>query len=157
MGSEEALIHRFYSAFQRGDYATMQACYHDEATFHDPVFQTLTSREVKAMWQMLLTSAKDLRIAFQDVTASAGAGSCTWTANYTFSRTGRPVQNHVHSRFTFRDGKILTQADTFDLWRWSRQALGISGLLLGWSPLVRNKVSATARKGLNRFLESNKL
>ena len=35
---------------------------------------------------------------------------------------------------------------------WSRQALGTPGLLLGWSPFLRNKVRATAAANLKRFL-----
>ena len=154
--TESELIDRFYTAFQQGDYASMQACYHPQATFHDPVFQTLDSRQVKAMWQMLLTSARDLRITFSDVSAQGGTGSCQWHAHYTFSRTGRSVHNIVRSEFTFRDGLIFTQKDHFNFWRWSRQALGSSGLLLGWSPLVKNKVSKTAQQNLAKFLASGR-
>lgn len=153
---ESALIHRFYSAFQQGDYATMQACYHPGATFHDPVFQTLDSRQVRAMWQMLLTSARDLRLTFSEVSAGGGTGSCLWHAHYTFSRTGRPVHNIVRSTFTFRDGLIYAQKDNFNLWRWSTQALGTSGLLLGWSPIVKNKVRSAAQQGLARFMASTR-
>lgn len=154
MNSHEALITTFYSAFQRGDYAAMQACYHGDAEFSDPVFQSLNSREVKAMWQMLLTSAKDLRVTFSDVKANDNEGSCRWEAWYTFSRTGRLVHNIIEARFRFKDGKFVQHHDSFDLWKWSRQALGTSGLLLGWSPLVKNKVRATASKSLAKFIGS---
>jgi ketosteroid isomerase-like protein len=154
--SEAELINRFYTAFQQRDYAAMQACYHPEAIFHDPVFQTLDSRQVRAMWQMLLTSARDLRVTFGDVSAEGEAGSCQWHAHYTFSRTGRPVHNIVRSVFTFRDGLIITQKDHFNFWRWSRQALGLSGLLLGWSPIVKSKVRKTAQQGLAKFLTSRR-
>jgi ketosteroid isomerase-like protein len=153
--SESKLIGRFYTAFQQGDYASMQACYHPEATFHDPVFQTLDSRQVKAMWQMLLTSARDLRITFSDVSAQGGTGSCHWHAHYSFSRTGRPVHNIVQSAFTFRAGLIFTQTDHFNFWRWSGQALGVSGVLLGWSPWVKNKVRRTAQQGLTKFMATS--
>jgi ketosteroid isomerase-like protein len=154
MNAEAELIHRFYTAFQHGDYATMQACYHPQATFRDPVFPALDSRQVKAMWQMLLTSARDLRVTFSDVSTQGSTGSCNWQAHYTFSRTGRPVHNMVQAQFTFQDGLILSHTDRFNFWRWSRQALGVSGLLLGWSPFIRNKVQATAGKNLTKFLAS---
>jgi ketosteroid isomerase-like protein len=152
MHPHETLIHSFYSAFQRGDYAAMQSCYHDEATFSDPVFQKLDSRGAKAMWQMLLTSAKDLKISFENVSAGEHGGSAHWEAWYTFSRTGRPVHNIIDSRFTFKEGKILEHRDIFDFWRWSKQALGPSGILLGWSPIVKNKVRATANRSLKKFM-----
>jgi len=150
--SESALINRFYTAFQQRDYATMQACYHPEASFYDPVFQSLNCREVRAMWQMLTTSARDFRLTFSEVNAAANRGSCLWHAHYTFTRTGRPVHNIVRSTFTFRDGLIYNQVDRFSFWRWSRQALGLSGLLLGWSPIVKKKVRTTAQQGLARFM-----
>ena len=31
-------------------------------------------------------------------------------------------------------GKIVRQEDKFSLWRWSSQALGTKGSLLGWTP-----------------------
>jgi hypothetical protein len=37
------------------------------------------------------------------------------------------------------------------MWRWSQQALGMKGLLLGWTPLVRNKVQQTAAASLTDF------
>ena len=154
MNQHEELIREFYTAFQRGDYKTMQSCYHADATFSDPVFQNLDSRQVKAMWQMLLTSARDLKISFTDVRADERTGSCAWEAWYTFSRTGRPVHNIISANFTFRDNKILTHRDVFSMWRWSRQALGASGYLLGWSPVVANKVRATAARSLEKFISA---
>jgi ketosteroid isomerase-like protein len=149
------LIERFYTAFQTGDYRTMQDCYHAEATFRDPVFRDLSANEAKAMWQMLVTSARDLTIGFRDMTADETQGSVHWEAWYTFSRTGRKVHNTIDAHFKFREGKIWRHEDDFDLWRWSRQALGASGWLLGWSPVVKNKVRSTARRSLEKFIAQN--
>ncbi len=149
------VIERFYTAFQLGDYQTMQGCYHEEATFTDPVFVGLSSREVKAMWQMLITSGRDLTVAFRDVNASDGSGSAHWEAWYTFSRTGRKVHNVIEARMQFKDGKIWRHEDQFSFWRWSQQALGSSGYWLGWTPLVKNKVRSTARRSLEKFLKEN--
>ena len=38
------------------------------------------------------------------------------------------------------DGKIIKHTDIFDLWEWSKQALGVSGYLLGWSGFMKNKI-----------------
>jgi len=53
-----------------------------------------------------------------------------------------------------RDGKSCEHHAHFDLWRGSRQALGTKGLLLGWTPLVKNAVRAQALKGLKAFQAS---
>lgn len=147
------IIKTFYSAFQRKDYTTMQSLYHDDATFSDPVFPALNAREVRSMWEMLLTSPTDLRIEYSDINGSGRAGSCHWEAWYLFSKTNRRVHNRIDSTFEFRDGKIIRQTDHFNFWRWSRQALGLSGLLLGWSPFLKNKVRSTARSRLNHFMQ----
>ncbi len=155
MSGNEALIHRFYSAFQQKDFRTMQSCYHENATFSDPVFQDLSSSEVKAMWQMLLTASADLKISFKDVYTNDKNGRAHWEAWYTFTTTGRKVHNIIDATFEFREGKIIKHTDVFNFWRWSRMALGIAGLLLGWTPIVQNRVKKTARRRLDKFLSAN--
>lgn len=103
------------------------------------------------MWRMLCERGKDLRVEYSDVKVDGNVGSAHWEAWYTFSGTGRPVHNIIEARFTFAGGQIASHTDTFDLYRWSRQALGAKGLLLGWSPLVRNAIRSQAAKALARF------
>jgi hypothetical protein len=146
------LIQQFYAAFQNRDFKSMQRFYDPEAVFHDPVFQDLSAGEVKAMWQMLVTSANDLKIESSDIFADEKVGKCMWQAWYTFSATGRKVHNVIYAKFEFRDGKIFRHDDHFDFWRWSKMALGTPGLVLGWTPLIRNKVRKTARKRLEKFM-----
>jgi hypothetical protein len=89
------------------------------------------------MWRMLCEQASDLSVKATDVTADDDSGSAAWIAHYTFSQTGRPVENRVQARFRFRDGKIADHRDSFSMLRWSRQALGAPGLLLGSNPVGR--------------------
>ena len=142
------LIQRFYQAFARRDGATMRAAYHPEATFDDPAFVGLRGGEIADMWEMLLARGKDLEITFSAVEADESRGKARWEARYTFSQTGRKVHNIIDASFEFRDGKIVKHRDHFDFWRWSRQALGLPGYLLGWSPMLRGKVQATVKKAL---------
>lgn len=152
MHPNELLIHTFYKAFQAKDFATMQGLYRDDASFSDPVFQNLSTKEVRAMWQMLISASNDLKIEFSNVSADDRVGKCTWQAWYTFTTTGRKVHNVINANFAFREGKILSHLDSFDFWRWSRMALGTPGMLLGWTPFILNKVRKTARKRLGHFL-----
>ncbi len=146
------VIGRFYAAFVQRDWSTMGSCYADDARFSDPVFPDLDAAQVRAMWKMLLTSGTDLRVTFKVVEETAAYGTCEWEAWYTFSKTGRKVHNIIRSEFELRDGLIVRQRDRFDFWRWSRQALGLSGLFLGWSPLVKNKVRRIAAGGLRKAM-----
>ena len=148
------LLQRLYEAFQRRDGEAMAACYHPDAHFSDPVFTDLRGPEVGAMWRMLCGRAKDLDITFRDLQADEARGSAHWEALYTFS-TGRKVHNRIDATFQFRDGLILRHEDRFDLWRWTRMALGPLGVLLGWSPPVQNQVRRTARAGLDAYLSKH--
>ncbi|HEY5823870.1 MAG TPA: nuclear transport factor 2 family protein [Cyclobacteriaceae bacterium] len=155
MNSNEKLITTFYSAFQNKNWQTMQSCYHDDIIFNDPVFMNLKGKEAKAMWHMLISSGKDLTLIFTSVKADERIGSCSWEAFYTFSRTGRKVHNVIEAKFEFKDGKIIRHTDSFDLWKWSGMALGLSGILLGWSSVIRNKVQGTAKASLDKFRSVN--
>jgi len=148
------LIEQFYTCFQQKDYAGMIACYHPQVEFTDPVFMTLKGKQAGAMWHMLVERGKDLTLQFSDVEAQGDSGKGHWEARYTFS-TGRPVLNIIDATFTFQDGKIIRHRDQFDLWRWTRMALGTTGVLLGWSPMVQNKIRDTARQGLLAFIEQH--
>ena len=152
MNSNEELIHKFYSAFQQRDYKTMQECYGDSATFGDPVFQNLNSAQVKAMWEMLCKNAKDFKLEFTDVIANERTGHAEWTAWYTFSVTGNKVENRIKASFEFENSKIINHTDSFDFYRWAKQALGTTGLLLGWTPFVRNKIRRTAMENLEKYM-----
>jgi len=146
------VLDRFYSAFARHDWATMAACYHNDAHFSDPVFPDLDAAGVRAMWKMLVTSGTDLKLEFTVLEESANGGMVHWEARYTFSKTQRPVHNIIAARFTIQDGLIIAHTDQFDFWCWSRQALGITGTILGWTPIVRDSVRAQAAKSLQKWM-----
>lgn len=152
----ERLLTHFYEAFQKRDGAAMAHCYDVDASFRDPVFPDLRGDEPGRMWQMLCAGAKDLQVTFRDVHADDTTGSVHWEASYTFGKTGRPVHNVIEAHFEFVEGRISRHIDSFDFWRWSRQALGPAGVLLGWSPLVRNKVRRDAAARLERFIAADR-
>lgn len=149
------LITSFYEAFQRKDYESMNSCYHPSIRFSDPVFQNLEGGEVKAMWHMLCERGTDLVVTFSDVAATDDRGEAHWEATYTLSGSDRQIHNVIDTEFVFRDGLIYQQLDNFDLWKWTRMALGTPGTLLGWSGPLKNKVRGTGRHQLDRFLSEH--
>jgi ketosteroid isomerase-like protein len=151
----EELIERFYTAFQQRDWQTMQSFYDENATFSDPVFPALNSKQTRAMWHMLTSSAANLKISFRVISASKEYGKCDWEAIYDFSRTGRQVHNKISASFTFLEGKIISHHDRFNIWRWSGMAIGASGWLLGWTPIIKNEIRKNADKTLRKFIADN--
>jgi hypothetical protein len=130
----------------------MAACYAPDARFSDPVFPDLKGQEPGAMWRMLTGRADDLKIELLEHEADDDRGSARWIADYTFTQTGRPVTNDVRATFRFAQGLIAEHRDDFDFHRWSRQALGTPGMLLGWTPILRTSVRRRARAGLDEFM-----
>ena len=153
MSGNEQIIQRFYTAFQRLDYTTMQDCYSETPIFSDPVFGILQGPEVRAMWEMLCKNAKDFSLIFSDIQwLDDEYATCNWSATYTFSKTGRKVVNNIKAHLRIQDGKITEHTDKFDIWKWSRQALGFPGALLGWSHFMKNKIHQNAVKNLEKFM-----
>jgi hypothetical protein len=153
----EATIRRFYEAFTRLDDAAMTACYRADARFDDEAFSLQGAPQIGGMWRMLCTATRNnaaarahWRLELSQVTPS----SAHWEPHYLFGPAGRPVHNRIDASFEFDgQGLISRHHDRFDFWSWSRQALGAPGWLLGWSPLLRQKVRGTAAAQLRRFLE----
>lgn len=155
MHPNAALIERFYASFAARDAAGMQACYHPDVVFSDPAFGELRGAQAGAMWAMLCERGKDLQVTASGIEADDQRGRAHWDARYTFGQTGRPVLNRIDAEFEFRDGLIARHTDTFDFWAWARQALGPAGLMLGWTPVVQNKVRQSARAGLEKYMRDH--
>jgi hypothetical protein len=159
MHPNQATIDELYSAFARLDAAAMERCYASDASFDDEAFSLRGRREIGGMWRMLCDNVRSQgrdvwRLEHRDVQADATAGRAHWQAWYRFSATGRMVHNRIEARFEFTpDGLIRVHRDSFDFWRWSRQALGAPGLLLGWTPLLRGKVRQQAGANLRKYLQ----
>lgn len=153
--SNPDLIKKFYDCFARNDSDGMISCYHDEIEFTDPAFGTLKGADAKNMWRMLIENGKgNIKIDYKNITAGTKRGAADWIAEYVFSKTGRKVINKIHAEFEFEDGKIIRHVDSFNVWKWSKQALGISGLLLGWTPFMKNKIRQNALTALRKYSES---
>ncbi|WP_339656175.1 nuclear transport factor 2 family protein [uncultured Salegentibacter sp.] len=150
----EKLIIDFYRAFQNGDPKAMNACYHKNIVFYDPAFGHIKGDRVRAMWYMLLEkSSGDLKVRFGDIQANDHNASAKWSASYYFGSQKRKVTNNGIGTFYIQNGKILQHTDHFDLWQWSRQALGFKGFLLGWTKSMKLKVQQESSKMLSRYLQ----
>jgi ketosteroid isomerase-like protein len=152
--ANKELISDFYAAFGRRDGDAMAAAYAPDAHFWDPAFHDLNGAEPGEMWRMLTSRAEDLKIELLAHDATDSGGTANWKATYTFTQTGRKVVNNVEAEFIIVDGKIKDHHDEFSFYKWSMQALGLPGLLLGWTPIISGAVNKKARAGLDEFMES---
>jgi ketosteroid isomerase-like protein len=156
MSINEQLISRFYSAFQKLDYKTMQDCYSDNPVFNDPVFGLLQGNEVKAMWEMLCKNAKDFSLTYSDIELlDEEYATCKWVAKYTFSKTGNRVINNIKAFIKIKDGKIVEHSDAFRLSIWIGQALGWKGILFGWTGVMKRAIQKQARRNLDNYMQKS--
>ena len=156
MNSNEQIIEEFYAAFAEGNAETMASCYHPDIVFEDPAFGKLEGKDASDMWHMLIERAKgNLEISFSDIQANEKSGSAKWIAKYHFSKTNQNVLNKIKAYFEFKDGLIIKHTDNFDFYDWSKQALGTTGLLLGWTSFLRKKVQKQALESLRKYQQKN--
>jgi len=149
----QALITQFYTSFAKADVQGMIDCYHDQIVFEDPAFGVLKGDRAKNMWKMLISRGDgETKIIFDNVSATEKEGQANWQATYNYGEKKRKVINNIAARFEFQGGKIIKHTDTFDLWKWSKQALGVSGYLLGWSNFFKKKMHKTTSGLLDDFM-----
>ncbi|MEI6864523.1 hypothetical protein [Flavicella sp.] len=108
------------------------------------------------MGNATFSKKKDTIINFDNIQATPENGKVNWVAEYLYGNKKRKVVNLVSANFKFKDNKIIEHFDTFDLWKWSRQAFGIQGFLIGWTTSMKNKIQLTANKKLNEFIKNNR-
>ena len=153
MNNHKELINNFYSAFQKLDYTGMAKCYSDEIVFFDPVFELLKGEQANHMWEMLCKNARDFSLTFGNIIElDEEYCTCDWVATYTFSGTGRKVVNKIKANMRFAGGKIIEHSDAFSLYKWSKQALGLTGLLFGLNSFFQRKIKNRAKKNLLKFI-----
>ena len=158
MHPNQTQLDDFYAAFARLDAGAMAACYAPDAQFDDEVFSLRGHEPISGMWRMLCeaTQAKNRdawKLACSAIEANDTTGKAHWEADYRFSASRRQVHNVIDAEFEFNDAGLITRhRDRFDFWRWSRQALGIPGLVLGWTPFFRRMVRAQAAANLEKYL-----
>lgn len=158
MHPNQTRLENFYAAFARLDADAMAACYAPGARFDDEVFSLRGHEQVSGMWRMLCeaTQAKNRdawKLVYSGIEADDHTGKAHWEADYRFSASGRQVHNVIDGEFEFNDAGLITRhRDRFDFWGWSRQALGIPGAVLGWTPFFRNQVKQQAAANLEKYL-----
>jgi hypothetical protein len=105
------------------------------------------------MWHMLLSKKGAApTINYTVLHETDSQGTVQWIASYHYGVKKRPVVNKVTATFVLLNGKILQHTDHFDLWNWSKQALGISGYLLGWSDFFKSKIQKKTNQMLDHYI-----
>lgn len=149
------IINKFYTSFSNGNVKGMLECYHKDIVFQDAVFGKLEGERAFKMWEMLLSKKKqNTIITFNNVEATAEKGKANWVVKYEYGAKKRKVINKVQANFKFKDSKIIEHLDDFNLWKWTQQAIGPAGYLMGWTTYMKNKIQKTTKSKLDRFINN---
>jgi len=147
------LIEKFYTAFSNGNHKGMADCYHEDIIFEDPAFGKLKGIQAVKMWEMLLSrSSETPKISFNSIEANSNKGTAKWKAEYVYGKKKRKVVNEIQANFKFKEGKIIEHKDAFNVWKWTQQALGPIGYVLGWTSFMKNKIQKTTNKQLAKYM-----
>jgi hypothetical protein len=152
MITSEKIISKLYTAMANGETLTIEECYAPSVKFYDPVFGVLKGNDVSLMWKMLLQSARGkIKMNYTIIKSTEYVGSTRLTIVYNFGKNNRKIENIIHSEFHFKDGLIIKQNDDFDIWKWSKQAFGLSGVLFGWTGYMQKKINEKALLSLKKY------
>jgi hypothetical protein len=109
------------------------------------------------MWEMLIKRSNgNLKVSYTIYDVAVNFAVVHWTATYPFPRTGRTVTNHIVANIVLKNHKIIKHTDYFNLWKWSRQALGWKGFLLGWTPFFKNKLQQQTQTLLKDYIKNQR-
>ena len=149
---------RLVAAFARLDGDAMAACHSAIASFQDEAFSLQGQRQIGGMWRTLCSATGERgraawKLDLRRLTDRSAHREAQRKACYRFNASGRLVHKRIDAEFDL-DAAGLAQRhrDRFDFWRWSRQALGLPGRLLGSTPFLRNKVHAQAAATLQLYV-----
>lgn len=146
------LIQQFYAAFQDRNGAIMKAFYSSQTQFSDPAFGPLRGEEIGDMWTMVCQNiSENGRIQLLEIQEHGNEVSGVWEAHYLFGKKQRKVRNVISFRMTIQNGKIVEHHDHFPMYAWAKQAFGINGWLLGWTPFFQKKVRQRCLQLLHRY------
>jgi hypothetical protein len=152
MTENEKIVTKFYDAFANADASKMCEYYHPDIEFRDPIFGSLKGNDACQMWEMLIArSNENIKIKLSEVKSNDYHGTARWEATYYFSKNKRKVVNSIRAEFFFQDGLMRRHTDDFDIWKWSKQALGLTEYLFGWTGFMQNKTHINAVLSLKKY------
>jgi hypothetical protein len=149
----ENIIDRFYTAFSHLDAEKMVQCYHPDVVFKDAAFGQLKGNRAMNMWRMLCEAqkGKNFTVMYKVIHCDQEKANANWEAFYTFGPTGRKVHNKISASFIIENDLIVQHEDNFNLYSWSKQAMGLKGFFIGHTFFFRKKLQEKTNTMLDKF------
>jgi hypothetical protein len=147
------IIDRLFKAFQSKDADAILAAYSAKCQFNHPLIGCMSKDEFSKAVQIFIRETPDYELAFQINHVSAKRVEVEWTMTHIFHLTGRIIKQNGKTTCFLSANSVVRQIDQFDRRIWSRQAMGVTGLVLsfvpGWKSFIerelRNTLGISAR------------
>ncbi|QEH61853.1 nuclear transport factor 2 family protein [Spiroplasma chinense] len=145
------IMNKFYDAFSKADWKTMNSLYATDVVFEDNAFGELDHKKVTSMWQMLLENKESMDFSFQIIKVD-GVDCVNWVTKYEFGPKRNKVTNSVIAKMEIENDKIIYHKDEFDFKVWAKQAIGFAGKLFGGKKWFQRKIQQAANQKLDQFM-----
>jgi hypothetical protein len=148
-------IETYFDAFSKGDYRTMRSLCDPKITFNDPVYTSLQGKSVFALHHFMAERRICPTITIRSISEKGNRVKVKWTNEYEYATYKTHISIDVRSIFHFEHTSIISQTDQYNLWKWSKMALGFTGTYLGWTPMFRSTLRRSSQQSLATFIQKH--
>jgi SnoaL-like domain len=156
-GYNAMIAFKLYEAFRTRNFLRINECYHDNAIYSSPFFDSLKKNEILAMWKAFLLNDSTMELTHSDILAEdvgEQLGEANWEVKYTYRDTKRRVNLEIKSKLQFKGGKVFRHEDSFNFYLWATQAYEIQGVLFGIFGFFRNKIKRKMYKNIEFWINN---
>jgi hypothetical protein len=132
---------RFYSSLDLDALDALPDVYHRDVTFADPVGVHLGLVAVEDYFRRLLRGCTRCDFVIRDQRFDDRSGFAAWTMNFASPRLngGRPIEVDGSSVLGFRDDRVESQRDYYDMGAMVYEQLPLLGLVVRY---IRGRMAA---------------
>lgn len=145
------VVRRFYDAFEKGDFATLESLYAPNVHWQDTIFNYDGRENVMGVWRFEVDPKKGGKITYKILSSEGDKVVVSWSDDYSFF--GNPVNHAITATLTVKDGQIVDHREDYSWDEWAKQAFAFKNLDLG--NFATTKVGKVVMEGaLRAFLYS---
>jgi ketosteroid isomerase-like protein len=142
------LVEQHYKAIQAKDADAILAVYAADCRIDHPLIGRMSKDEFSKAVQAFIRQTPDYELEFQISHAGAQRVDAEWALTHVFHLTGRTIRLAGATTYFLSANRITRHIDQFDRRAWSRQAMGMTGLVLSFVPGWRSFVERELRRAL---------
>lgn len=148
-----AIVQKYYEHLSKQEFDEAIALYHEKVEFNNEALGEFHGIEVvKLMYMMVDRGLYISKVEFKDITAFGDIVSVV--SNMEISDMNDPdkkVKRNSVANFTIKDGKIISQLESFDISNWALQVFGWKGHIIGKTLIGKKLFQKKIRDEVNKY------